>query len=118
MLSQTMCRCWCWGLVMAVGALLLASCTRHGAAGDGRPIHSQAAQRIDLAPGAVPGVGASAALGPTPARTAPEEVHLPDGTVGIKVSQQYFHTIVVCRQGDGTYSMQCPAAPAAPAAPR
>ena len=47
----------------------------------------------------------------------PDEVRLPDGTVGVRVAQQYFHTIVVCRQSDGSFSSECPATATRDAAP-
>jgi hypothetical protein len=37
------------------------------------------------------------------------EVHLPDGTVGVRVAKRYYHTISVCRQADGSFSSDCPA---------
>ena len=39
---------------------------------------------------------------------APEVLRFPDGTVGIKVAQQYYHTIVACRLPDGSFTTQCP----------
>jgi hypothetical protein len=36
-------------------------------------------------------------------------VHLPDGTVGVRVAKRYYHTISVCRQADGSFSSDCPA---------
>ena len=47
----------------------------------------------------------SAALAAAP----PEEFHLPDGTVGIRVPREAYDTIVVCRQTDGSFSTNCPA---------
>jgi hypothetical protein len=41
---------------------------------------------------------------------APEEIHLPDGTGGQRLDQQYFDTVVVCRQPDGHFGSDCPAA--------
>jgi len=39
---------------------------------------------------------------------AADEVHLPDGTVGVRPSRQYLHTIVLCRQPDGSFGEHCP----------
>jgi hypothetical protein len=41
------------------------------------------------------------------------EVHLPDGTVGVRVDKRYYHTISVCRLADGSFSTDCPAPKAA-----
>jgi hypothetical protein len=41
---------------------------------------------------------------------APEVLRFPDGTVGVKVAQQYYHTIVACRLPDGSFTTQCPPA--------
>ena len=105
-------------LAMLAAGLGLAACSAHSAAPAGLQqhadaLHASAAQRIELAP------TPDAALSATPVTVspgqivaeAPEEVHLPDGTVGVKVAKQYFHTIVVCKQRDGSFSTQCPAAP-------
>ena len=113
-------RAICLGAVAATlgGAMLLAGCTAQadshpGAAG---PTRARAAQRIVLDPAThlpIAGEGsdgASVASGRRMLPSMPEEVHLPDGTVGVKVAQQYFHTIVVCRQRHGNFSTQCPAA--------
>jgi len=110
----------CLGALAAAigGVILLAGSTaradRHpGTAG---PAHGRAAQRIVLDPAThLPIAGeaaevASVASGRRMLPAEPEEVHLPDGTVGVKVAQQYFHTIVVCRQRDGSFSTQCPVA--------
>jgi hypothetical protein len=129
-------RAICLGAIAAAvsGVVLLAGCSDRagGHAGLQRPAHAAAAQRIVLDPvthlatsgsqaDAVapdPDSGATAASGRRTLPAVPEEVRLPDGTVGVKVAQQYFHTIVVCRQRDGRFSTQCPAAAAAgPAAP-
>jgi hypothetical protein len=112
-------RAICLGAMAATlgGVMLLAGCTAQADSHPGvaAPAHARAAQRIVLdpvthlpiaaeAPDATEGSGRRA----LPA--VPEEVRLPDGTVGVKVAQQYFHTIVVCRQRDGSFSTQCPAA--------
>ena len=113
-------RAICLGALAATlgGAMLLAGCRgeadRHpGAAG---PAHARAAQRIVLDPATQLPLAGEVAEGASVASSrrmlpaVPEEVQLPDGTVGVKVAQQYFHTIVVCRQRDGSFSTQCPAA--------
>jgi hypothetical protein len=114
------------------GAVLLAGCSARGShSGVPAPAHAAAAQRIVLDPvthlatsaqqaeavSSTPGSGDSEVSGRRTLPAEPEEVHLPDGTVGVKVAQQYFHTIVVCRQRDGSFSTQCPvvAAGAGPA---
>ncbi|HEX9472757.1 MAG TPA: hypothetical protein VF931_01115 [Steroidobacteraceae bacterium] len=120
-------RAICLGALAAAagGAVLLAGCSDRsdslsGRQGQGR---AAAAQRIVLDPvthlatsapqadalAAAPDSSASAVSGRRSLPTVPEEVRLPDGTVGVKVAQQYFHTIVVCRQRDGSFSPQCPA---------
>jgi hypothetical protein len=108
------------------GLTLLAGCsaqadTHPGVAGSAQV---RAAQRIVLDPATHLPVavepaeasappadsGASAGSGGRVLPAVPEEVRLPDGTVGVKVAQQYFDTIVACRQRDGSFSTQCPAA--------
>lgn len=63
--------------------------------------------------------GAVASFQRTAIRTAPalnalprdaDEVHLADGTVGVRVARRYYHTISVCLQADGSFSSDCPAA--------
>ena len=103
-----------WSLLEVAGALLLAGCSARSEVGSVRPVHASAAQRIELAQGApvpplIPGATPTQSFGRPRLSPVPEEIRLPDGTVGVKVSQQYFHTIVVCRQSDGTFSTQCPA---------
>jgi hypothetical protein len=121
-------RAICLGAMAATlgGLTLLAGCsaqadTHPGVAG---PAQVRAAQRIVLDPAThlpIAGEGADATAPPADSgasagsgrRVVPDvadEVRLPDGTVGVKVAQQYFHTIVVCRQRDGSFSTQCPAA--------
>ncbi len=55
-----------------------------------------------------------AAIRTTPAFNAlprdGDEVHLPDGTVGVRVARRFYHTISVCLQADGSFSSDCPAA--------
>lgn len=45
-----------------------------------------------------------------PGAAAPEEIHLPDGTAGIRLDQRYYETVTMCRQPDGSFGSQCPAA--------
>jgi len=120
-------RAICLGALAAAwgGVMLLTGCTAQadGHAGVAGPAHVRAAQRIVLDPAThlpvaaaadatalTPGSGANLGTGRRTLPAVPEEVRLPDGTVGVKVAQQYFHTIVVCRQPDGSFSTQCPAA--------
>jgi len=99
------------GLLAWAVVALLAGCSA-GQKAPASPVHANAAQRIDLGPaGAVPPGTAARDLAATRNESVVvEEIHLPDGTVGVKVAKQYFHTIVACRQPDGTYSTNCPAA--------
>ena len=107
------------------GAVLLAGCSQQPGAHtgvQGQP-HAAAAQRIVLDPvthlatsagqadaaASAPDSGAGEVSGRRTLPTVPEEVRLPDGTVGVKVAQRYFHTIAVCRQRNGSFSTQCPA---------
>ena len=97
--------------VLAAG-LGLAACSARSAAPAGLQRHARAAQRIELAP-APDAVLRATRVNVSPGQIvaeAPEEVHLPDGTVGVKVAKQYFHTIVVCKQSDGSFSTRCPVA--------
>jgi hypothetical protein len=55
-----------------------------------------------------PGAAAKAAL--RPGAAAAEEIHLPDGTVGIRLPERYSETVVVCRQPDGRFGTDCAAA--------
>jgi hypothetical protein len=41
-----------------------------------------------------------------------ERVVLPDGTEGVKLAPRDRHSVVVCRQADGSFGEKCPAAPA------
>jgi len=113
----------CQLLLLAAAGLHLAGCSARTEvapstavvasqlAGTIAPAHARAAQRAVL-PGATDSAVAaeSAALSPgnriQPA--TPEVLRLPDGTVGIKVAQQYYHTIVACRLPDGSFTTQCP----------
>ncbi len=100
------------GVVLAAAGWLLAGCSAQTDPGAARPVHASAAQRVDLGPEAAEptsAVGVTAAV--SAARVvpeAPEVIRLPDGTVGVKVAQQYFHTIVACRRKDGTFTTECP----------
>jgi hypothetical protein len=99
------------GVIAASSVLLLAGCSARSDVSAAPPVHASAAQRIEIGPADEPAVtSASVPAAPTAAlradAAAGEEIHLPDGTVGVK---QYFHTIVVCRQRDGSFSTQCPA---------
>ena len=106
----------CRFLLLAAAGLQLAGCSaRTGVALSqpptvAAPVHARAAQRIEL-PGASDSVvsGESAALtaGTRMQPTAPEVLRFPDGTVGVKVAQQYYHTIVACRLPDGSFTTQC-----------
>jgi hypothetical protein len=120
-------RAICLGATAATlgGLMLLAGCSAQADthSGVGGPAQVRAAQRIALdpathlpiaaeradasAPPADSGAGAGSGRRVLPA--VPEEVRLPDGTVGVRVAQQYFHTITVCRQRDGSFSTRCPA---------
>lgn len=101
--------------VSAVCGLLLAACSARSNVAPAGSITGRAAQRIELDGAGISAPSADLVVGEAAGRRtqAPvaEEVKLPDGTVGVKVAQQYFHTIVVCRQRDGSFSTQCPAAP-------
>ena len=71
-----------------------------------------AAQRISLDGATVVASTAPASLNNEPAALAAraaDEVRLPDGTVGVRVDKRYYHTIVVCRQADGSFTTDCPA---------
>jgi hypothetical protein len=99
-------------LVALVSVVLLVGCSAREQAAV-RPVYASAAQRIELAPAsAAPAraaAGTMSALSGSRLRPpAVEEIRLPDGTVGVKVAQQYFHTIIGCRQPDGTFSTHCP----------
>ena len=112
----------CRFLLLAAAGLQLAGCSARTEVAPAQPpsaispVHARAAQRIEL-PGAAGAVvsgeavsGGSAALtaGTRVQPAAPEVLRFPDGTVGIKVAQQYYHTIVACRLPDGSFTSQCP----------
>ncbi len=113
-MSNLLMRC---GAVLVAAGWLVAGCSAHtdvGAdVGAARPVHASAAQRIDLGPGAAAptsAAGVTAAVSATRlVPEAPEVIRLPDGSVGVKVAQRYFHTIVACRRSDGTFTTECPA---------
>ena len=84
-----------------------------------------AAQRIEIDPatGLVrePGTAAPVDVTIVPRRSAmaatqstnvssgdADEVHLPDGTVGVRLARRFYHTISVCLQADGSFSSDCP----------
>ena len=67
---------------------------------------------LTLLQAAGPGASAKAAL--RPGAAAPEEIHLPDGTAGIRLDQRYYETIVMCRQPDGSFGQHCPGTGSAP----
>ena len=103
------------GFIAAAGGLLLAACTAHSDGNPGHPLRGTAAQRVEIGAVGEPVISAVGAAAEADAvRGAdlqePEEVRLPDGTVGVKMAQRYFHTIVACRQKDGSFSTRCPAA--------
>jgi hypothetical protein len=52
---------------------------------------------------------ASAKAALRPGAAAPEEIHLPDGTAGIRLEQRYYETVTMCRQPDGSFGSRCPA---------
>jgi hypothetical protein len=105
----------CCGLTVVV-MLLAAGCSAHSGAGSAAPLvsapaHASAAQRVSLDSPAIAQAALSSQRPATEAGRALEpgvEVRLPDGTVGVKVAAQYFHTIVACRQADGSFSTHCP----------
>ncbi|MDE2250736.1 MAG: hypothetical protein KGL25_04955 [Gammaproteobacteria bacterium] len=109
-------------LLLAVAGLQLAACSERAGvappppAAAPAPVHASAAQRVDL-PGAsaaavsgaaVPGASAATGVGVRVQPATPEVLRFPDGTVGVKVAQQYAHTIVACRLPDGTFTTDCP----------
>ncbi len=109
-MSNPMMRC---AAILVATACLLAGCSADTEVGAARPVHASAAQRINLGPDAA---APTSAVGIAPAVSAsrlmpaaPEVIRLPDGSVGVKVAQQYFHTIVACRRRDGTFTTDCPA---------
>lgn len=98
------------------GALPLLACAPRGDVAAKRttatnPPAIAAAQRISLDGAAEPAPADPATLNNEPAALAAravDEVHLPDGTVGVRVDKRYYHTITVCRQADGSFSSHCP----------
>jgi hypothetical protein len=108
----------CQFLLLAAAGLLLAGCSARTdvapaqPSGPIAPVHARAAQRVEL-PGAdaaaVANESAALASGTRIQPATPEVLRFPDGTVGIKVAQQYYHTIVACRLPDGSFTTQCAA---------
>jgi hypothetical protein len=104
--------------LLAAAGLQLAGCSaRTGvvppqASVDIAKVRARAAQRVDL-PGASavaePGDALALAAGTRTQPATPEILRFPDGTVGIRVAQQYYHTIVACRLPDGSFTTRCPA---------
>ena len=78
------------------------------------PLTGQVLQADASAPDGAVASMQQAAIRTTPAVNAlprdADEVHLPDGTVGVRVARRYYHTISVCLQADGSFSSACPAA--------
>ena len=116
MSSQFQCRF----LLLAAAGMQLAACSSGIDVAPSRPlgvnaqVHARAAQRVELPGGAdsaVPGERAALTVGTRIQPAAPEMLRFPDGTVGIKVAQQYYHTIVACRLPDGSFTTQCPPGP-------
>ena len=109
-------------VVLLSTTLLLSACQRASDPVPDRTAPVAAAQRIALDPvtrlpvASVAADEPAAVLAQEPAvvglREA-TEVHLPDGTVGVRVDKRYFDTITVCRQADGRFSDACPASKAA-----
>ncbi len=107
----------CRFLLLAVAGLQLAGCSAHTDTAPSQPLvviptaHARAAQRVEL-PGAVDaalsGEGAALTVGRRVQPAVPEVLRFPDGTVGIKVAQQYYHTVVACRLPDGSFTTRCP----------
>ncbi len=110
-------RIQCQFLLLAAAGLQLAGCSARTEVAPAQPpaaiapVHARAAQRVDL-PGAtesaVAAERAAFGAGTRMQPATPEVLRLPDGTVGIKVAQQYYHTIVACRLPDGSFTTQCP----------
>ena len=113
MASRFQCRL----LLVCAAGLVLAACSSRTGVPQSQPerasmqVHARAAQRIVL-PGATAaeeaGAGAAPAVGNRVQPETPEVLRFPDGTVGVRVAQQYFDTIVACRLPDGSYTTQCP----------
>jgi hypothetical protein len=80
---------------LATGALREPTAAERAAEGAQSAGGLQASQKQAL-PAAVAGVGSA------------EEVRLPDGTVGVRPARQFLHSIVLCRQPDGSFGAQCP----------
>ena len=127
-----------WLLAISAATLVGIAAIRHGdmgvAAGRGGSATQtenvaarwSAGQRIEIDPATglarAPDAAASADVASAPSDSAlpaaqptrvlsrdADEIHLPDGTVGVRVSRRYYHTISVCVQADGSFSSACPA---------
>lgn len=117
MSSPFPCRFQCRFLLLAAAGLQLAACSARTEVASAKPpavmapARARAAQRVDL-PGATESAVAAESAGFAAATriqpATPEVLRFPDGTVGIKVAQQYYHTIVACRLPDGSFTTQCP----------
>jgi hypothetical protein len=107
----------CRFLLLTAAGLQLAGCSARTDVAPSKPqtviakVHARAAQRVVLAGATDPAASSeSAALtaGTRVQPDVPEVLRFPDGTVGIRVAQQYYHTIVACRLPDGTFTTHCP----------
>ena len=101
----------CLLVFCCIGAVPLVACKPHSEQSAARMHSIAAAQRIsvDGVAQSMPAVPATLNNEPAAlAERAVDEVHLPDGTVGVRVAKRYYHTIVVCRQADGSFSSDCP----------
>jgi len=114
-------------LAISTTAVMLSACQPRSDLAPDRTTPIAAAQRVTLDPvthlpvatvsadavgDAQPAgvtAGVSAALSATAGPREANEVHLPDGTVGVRVDQRYFDTVTVCRQPDGSFGSACPA---------
>lgn len=109
-----------WTAVFA--ALVLSACTAHDSKAPGELVRTGASVRVSAAQRVYIDPATGEIRSPEPAELATsasanqqtsvanaDEVHLPDGTVGVRVAHRYYHTISVCRHADGTFSSDCPA---------
>jgi hypothetical protein len=117
MSSPFLCRFLCRFLLLVATGLPLAGCSARTEVAPSQPpgvvapVHARAAQRVELPGASAAAVSAERAALTTGTRmqpAAPEVLRFPDGTVGVKVAQQYYHTIVACRLSDGSFTTQCP----------
>ena len=104
-------------LLLAAAGLQLTGCSARTEVAPAKPptaiapVRARAAQRVDLPGATEAAVAAESAAFAVATRlqpSTPEVLRLPDGTVGIRVAQQYYHTIVACRLPDGSFTTQCP----------